>query len=753
MLQNYDAKLTEKCLTNVPIIFIGDSLTRQLFWDMASRLNITAARQLKSTVSKHSNITFMHNDVSIDFLWDPYIENKRTLEAIQQRRKSDSPTSSTLIRPSVNIVLSSGLWQVKNNEEFLHREYRNMLGRIAIHARSSIHDDTGSSHVSLPIVFLPPPAVVTDRLDPERATRVTQSRIGSIVDILHEQGEVENVDIVWALRDMTIGSNASMQDDGLHLELKTTGALTNLLLNRFCNTDMFSLGYKTVSTCCTQPGSSSWIVPIAVLAFSITLSCFYYHMYSTTEVSRCKSRIATIALFTFTVLTCWISDRTILLSKMSKPVDERAFALCAAACLLMSMLSAEKLSRPSFCPPPSEKAEVVGDTLKNVLSRAQTEEWKGWMQILILLYHYFGMSKVLWVYKIARVLVASYLFLTGYGHVMYFLQKLDFSLRRSTEVLLRLNLLAYALVLVMGNNYDFYYFPGLASFWYIITYCTFWRIGTKSQTSLTAALVRIAVSMMAIKITTSSQTYVAAVFRHVNDIGGPLINTHEFLFRVRLDMYVPYLGMLLAVLRHYLEESLVACLQTTWSSTRRGQAMQACIHLTWISLCCTYVVAGWNLGDKYRYNKVHPVLSMLPILTYIILRNTWSTVRMHSSRVFTWFGRCSLETYILQYHIWLAADTKGLLRLGIFDVAGPYSSTTVTSWAFWVETIFMTSVFLYTSHICSSATGALVVWFVEACDGNTGTNPWYTNKHSLHLRVSLLILTMWVVNLSWRAVQ
>lgn len=47
-----------------------------------------------------------------------------------------------------------------------------------------------------------------------------------------------------------------------------------------------------------------------------------------------------------------------------------------------------------------------------VLNRHQTEEWKGWMQFIFLLYHYMHATEV---YNVIRVLITCYVWLTGFG--------------------------------------------------------------------------------------------------------------------------------------------------------------------------------------------------------------------------------------------------------------------------------------------------------------------------------------------------
>ena len=57
------------------------------------------------------------------------------------------------------------------------------------------------------------------------------------------------------------------------------------------------------------------------------------------------------------------------------------------------------------------------------LGREQTEEWKGWMQILFIAYHYY---RARFIYNEIRVFVSSYVWMTGFGNFLYFDRKKDF---------------------------------------------------------------------------------------------------------------------------------------------------------------------------------------------------------------------------------------------------------------------------------------------------------------------------------------
>lgn len=45
----------------------------------------------------------------------------------------------------------------------------------------------------------------------------------------------------------------------------------------------------------------------------------------------------------------------------------------------------------------------------DLLNRDQTEEWKGWMQVMFLLYHYFHINEV---YNAVRVMISCYVWMT-----------------------------------------------------------------------------------------------------------------------------------------------------------------------------------------------------------------------------------------------------------------------------------------------------------------------------------------------------
>ena len=105
--------------------------------------------------------------------------------------------------------------------------------------------------------------------------------------------------------------------------------------------------------------------------------------------------------------------------------------------------------------------------------------------------------------------------------------------------------------------------------------------------------------------------------------------------------------------------------------------------------------------DKFQYNLYHPLISFLPIGAFVVLRNANDVLRSASSTVFAFVGRCSLETFIIQYHLWLAGDTKGVLLV----LPG-------TRWRP-LNMVVTTVIFIYVSHHVAKTTAELTKWICD----------------------------------------
>jgi hypothetical protein len=99
----------------------------------------------------------------------------------------------------------------------------------------------------------------------------------------------------------------------------------------------------------------------------------------------------------------------------------------------------------------------------SILGREQTEEWKGWMQFIFLLYHYFHAEEV---YNSVRVMITCYVWMTGFGNFSFFYIKQDFGWLRLVQMLWRLNFSVLLLMWTHGNTWILYYICPMHTFYF-----------------------------------------------------------------------------------------------------------------------------------------------------------------------------------------------------------------------------------------------------------------------------------------------
>ena len=72
----------------------------------------------------------------------------------------------------------------------------------------------------------------------------------------------------------------------------------------------------------------------------------------------------------------------------------------------------------------------------------------------LLRYHYFEEKEV---YNAIRVYIAAYVWMTGYGNFFLYRKGKSFTIRRTLQMLFRLNFLGFAVCIVLRNEYMLYY--------------------------------------------------------------------------------------------------------------------------------------------------------------------------------------------------------------------------------------------------------------------------------------------------------
>lgn len=261
MLFSYQPEDAATCLNQRSVVFIGDSVTRTLFFQMAHILDPDLPSAPTDDRQKHIDYSFPTRFGSnISFHWDPFLNTSDTVRAIGSRAENTQTAVSNSSTPSL-LVLGSGLW---------HLHYAETSGGVASWEANMDHFfqtiTTSSNTPADVVVVLPVPEVVSSKLSPERASTMHSSDIHAMnSDLFHRINpsggslhlftgkRVPPIALPLAFNEML---DASDTDDGLHFTDALVKVQANILLNLRCN-DVLPKKFPFDKTCCrTYPWPS-----------------------------------------------------------------------------------------------------------------------------------------------------------------------------------------------------------------------------------------------------------------------------------------------------------------------------------------------------------------------------------------------------------------------------------------------------------------------------------------------------------------
>jgi len=386
----------------------------------------------------------------------------------------------------------------------------------------------------------------------------------------------------------------------------------------------------------------------------------------------------------------YLCDRTTIVSKGPKYVNAYAFWGVNAAILLVAAFTMR-----------GEGSGAVDGHVKP-LQRDQTEEWKGWMQIMFVLYHYFAEAKI---YNAIRMYIAAYVWMTGFGNFSYYYVKKDFTAVRFTQMMWRLNFFVGFVCLTMNNEYMLYYICPMHTFFTLGVFFPLFILKqyNDSFTVLFAKILCTAGVAVLLYDVPGVFGIVMAPFRGLLDFHDPLhpenSPTHEWFFRSGLDHLVWVFGMFCAFAFPWLDRQLEAV--ESMPSAKASMAKLAIFGVALVLGLWWYF--SYFALPKRDYNKVHPFTSFIPIFLYLVFRNLTEKLRKFHLHGFAWCGKITLETYILQFHVWMkTTGINGSPKYLMVWLPGMY----------WTNFVLISAAYIYLSFRVFHITAALRDWVI-----------------------------------------
>ncbi|RNE97778.1 putative CAS1 domain-containing protein 1-like isoform X2 [Trypanosoma rangeli] len=427
------------------------------------------------------------------------------------------------------------------------------------------------------------------------------------------------------------------------------------------------------STFPTGPLSSGQVMAFILITFIIvwaTVDTFFVRMNLLSESyinARSRIQLRGGAELSGYLLLMFVCDRTTLLPRFEKTYNVDFFWFLCIVFLGASLLTLKRAKPPSLVINGEVESPVK---LFHVppLSRSQTEEWKGWMQVLFLWYHYFHNVSI---YNSIRLFIAAYVWMTGFGNFSYYYVQKDFFLERFYGMQWRLNFLVTAVCFTMGNQYMLYYICPLHTLFTLFIYVSLYLYQGMNSTGKGLCVKLVLWLVLCFFMWDVSRDLFYALwspFAWLIGFNNPYRPEQhvlwEWFFRTSLDHYVWIYGMICAYyhprLDSYLKRLDELPRYTSW-------LVKFSIAFLALLVGAMYVKTVY-ITPKLEYNRIHPYTSFIPITIYIVLRNLFKVARMYHIGLFEALGKVTLESYITQYHIWMATtglngSPKKLLRI------------------------------------------------------------------------------------------
>ncbi|KAF2282828.1 hypothetical protein GH714_043119 [Hevea brasiliensis] len=275
-----------------------------------------------------------------------------------------------------------------------------------------------------------------------------------------------------------------------------------------------------------------------------------------------RATLRAMSEFGMIMIYFYICDRTNLLGDSTKKYDRDLFLFLYSLLIIVSGMTSLKRH--------NDKSAFSGKSIL-YLNRHQTEEWKGWMQVLFLMYHYFAATEI---YNAIRVFIAAYVWMTGFGNFSYYYIKKDFSLARFAQMMWRLNFFVAFCCIVLNNDYMLYYICPMHTLFTLMVY---------------------------------------GALGYTDPAKPDLPRLHEWHFRSGLDRYIWIIGMIYAYCHPNVEKWMEKLEE---SETKKKLSIKTGIVSGSLLVGYLWYEYIYKL-DKVTYNKYHPYTSWIPITSNI----------------------------------------------------------------------------------------------------------------------------------------
>jgi cell shape-determining protein MreD len=209
-----------------------------------------------------------------------------------------------------------------------------------------------------------------------------------------------------------------------------------------------------------------------------------------------------------------------------------------------------------------------------------------------------------------------------------------------------------------------------------------------------------------------------SLFAHIIFYETPAVNflllfSKEYHFRFQADKYSAWLGMASGLLWGKLGDYM------QWAHGYENDQRRRIVSI--VQFCGGFgLIAFWyglfgSIQDKYTYNPVHPYVFIFAVMGWLMIRNCTRYLTECHSALLEFLGRHTLETYVLQFHLFMTHNVQYIPA--VIPGSGADGSAVLK----FLNMLLCGSVFLTTAVFARRVTVATQVSVVDLVKNITGT--------------------------------
>jgi N-acetylneuraminate 9-O-acetyltransferase len=298
------------------------------------------------------------------------------------------------------------------------------------------------------------------------------------------------------------------------------------------------------------------------------------------------------------------------------------------------------------------------------------------------------------VYNEIRVFVSAYVWMTGFGNFLYFDKSQDFSIERMVSMWLRINYFPLLLSFCLNVPLELYYVVPLHTAGFFITLATCKlaavfrenKILPRDSNSSTAQY-HFYCNLAAVMVC----LLVHILFYETPAVNFLLLFSKEYHFRFQADKYTAWVGIFSGLFwyrfKAYIQWAYGGGEAPAATSTSEGEQLLSstadgastvsppnsggiAAHLRMAKVlgyaqrtAGIFLILFWYsmfgyMDDKFIYNPIHPYVFWIPVVGWLMLRNSSAYLCEIHCTALEFFGKITLETYVLQFHVFMCKNVQ-----------------------------------------------------------------------------------------------